>query len=315
MNDFSILFKKFGGINLIKHYLKNRVLFFAIQHLLFYGSSKKSLEILRLCIQFKMYKRLTKKYFYVKNQFLHEYNKESLSQNKANIIWICWFQGIENAPLIVQKCYESVKTFFPYKTIHVITTENFEKYVSIPEYITYKWKNKIISDAHFSDILRIELLIKYGGTWIDSTVLCTGNNIPKSFFDSELFVYQILKPGRDGHSFYTSNWFISAYSNNKILMFVRKLLYEYWKNNNRVVDYFIFHMFFAIVCEWFPEEYEKIPKYCNSIPHVLLLELFTEFSVQRFEEIKSMSSIHKLSYKFDEGQINKQNTFYEFLFK
>ena len=36
-------------------------------------------------------------------------------------IWICWFQGIENAPDIVKKCYDSVKRNMPDSNITVIT--------------------------------------------------------------------------------------------------------------------------------------------------------------------------------------------------
>ena len=42
-----------------------------------------------------------------------------------------------------------------------------------------KWEKGRIPAAMFSDLLRVELLIKYGGTWIDSTVLCTGVNDEK----------------------------------------------------------------------------------------------------------------------------------------
>ncbi len=42
--------------------------------------------------------------------------------------------------------------------------------MNIPNSIVSKWKSNVISDTHFSDIIRTELLIKYGGTWIDSTV-------------------------------------------------------------------------------------------------------------------------------------------------
>ena len=43
-----------------------------------------------------------------------------------------------------------------------------------------KHKNNIIDNTHFSDLLRLELLIKYGGTWIDASVLIT--KYDKSFF-------------------------------------------------------------------------------------------------------------------------------------
>lgn len=47
--------------------------------------------------------------------------------------------------------------------------------------------------------------------------------------DSELFLFQCLKPGLDGHVTSVSNWFITSYSNNIIIKLTRNLLYEYWR--------------------------------------------------------------------------------------
>ena len=38
-----------------------------------------------------------------------------------------------------------------------------------------------------SDLLRLELLTKYGGTWVDATVYFSDDNLPNFFFDSDLF--------------------------------------------------------------------------------------------------------------------------------
>lgn len=149
--------------------------------------------------------------------------------NVGNKIWFCWFQGIEAAPEIVKKCYKSLEKNLPNKEIVVITSENFSEYVDFPDYIIEKWKKNIITNTHMTDSLRLELLIKYGGMWVDATVLCScpEEEIPHYFFDSDLF--QCLKLGRDGHRTYVSSWLISAKTNNRILMATKYLCYEYWK--------------------------------------------------------------------------------------
>lgn len=78
--------------------------------------------------------------------------------------------------------------------------------------------------------------------WVDATVLCTSKkeNIPDYFFNSDLFLYQILKSNRDGQTQPISNCLISAKTNNTILMMSRYLCYEYLKKNNEMVNYFLF---------------------------------------------------------------------------
>ena len=58
----------------------------------------------------------------------------------------------------------------PGKEFVVLDKTNISDYVRLPEYIEKKWKAGIIGNAQYSDLVRNELLIKYGGYWIDSTV-------------------------------------------------------------------------------------------------------------------------------------------------
>ena len=214
-------------------------------------------------------------------------------------------------------CYASLKKNLPNKNIVVLTKENLEKYVSFPKYIKEKWEKGIITDTHMTDLLRLELLTNYGGTWIDATVLCTEKEekIPSYFFDSDLFFYQTLKPGRDGNASYMSSWYINAKSHNKILEITKYLCYEYWKNNNELIDYFLFHDFLSIVLDEFPKEWNKIIPRDNATPHELLLRLFDEYDQTTWEAIVQQTPFHKLTYKFAESEEKKVNTFYRKIVK
>lgn len=314
MNEFKKIFKKVNGFSVIKNYIKARVLSLAIIQVLVLGTSKKALEILRLSTQFKVQLKLKKKYDYIlKECDKKEYN--DLEQKRSNKVWVCWLQGIENAPLLVQKCFESLNKNLIDKEIIVITDENYTQYVKFPKHIIEKWQDGTITNTHFSDLLRLELLINHGGTWIDATVLCTGSNIPSYILDSDLFFYQILKPGLDGHSLMISSWLITSCTNNKVLLVTRELLYEYWKKEKSMKDYFLLHMFMSIVLERYPEEYNKVFKMCNSIPHILLLSLFNKYDESYYSEIKKLSNFHKLNYKRKEEEFNMKNTYYDILIK
>jgi hypothetical protein len=161
-----------------------------------------------------------------------------------------------------------------------------------------------------SDLLRLELLIRYGGTWMDATVFCSGKQYPKYMFDSDLFVFQCLKPGLDGHCTSISNWFMTACSNHPILLLTRALLYQYWSNHTKLVDYFIFHDFFQMAIEAYPEEWKNVVPFSNSVPHMLLLRLFEPFKKEVFDGIMEQTCIHKLTYKFSEKECLKPDTNY-----
>ena len=244
MKKFKKLFQQVNGVSVLKQYATAHVLFFAIVQTFFNGFSKKSLEIVRLSVENKIMKKMRKQYSPCVSNILSSYDWNKLEHTHKNIIWFCWFQGLDNAPDIVLKCYNSLKNIGNMK-IKIITKDNFKEYVTIPSYILEKYNKGLISNAHFSDILRLELLIKYGGTWIDSTVYCSNNQIPSYMLNSDLFLFQNLKPGLDGHCSRISNCFITAYSNHPILILTRDLIYTFWKKNNKVKDYFFFHRFFS----------------------------------------------------------------------
>ncbi len=310
------IFEKQGGKKLLKQYWKSGAFFTAVGEFLLLGKSRTALEILRLSTQMKARRKLEKKY----KKRLVEFDKKydvNLSHETSNKVWICWFQGMESAPVLVQNCYQSLKENLTDRELILITSENMADYVQFPDFIMDKWKKGQITHTHMTDLLRLELLITYGGMWVDATVYCTSKrkDISNFYFDSDLFLYQCLKPGRDGHSNYVSSWLMSAKSNNKLLMAARYLCYEYWKENKEMIDYFLLHDFMSIVLEYYPEEWNNIIPRDNATPHILLLRLFQKYDEQMWNAIRQQSPFHKLTYKFTEEQTKMKGTYYDVLFR
>lgn len=314
MKNLIKLFRKVGGIDIVKRYCYAHVIIYASIVTLLLGFSHKSLEIVRLAINNRILKKLRKKYRLFIKSYLENYKHNSeLEKNKSNKVWVCWFQGIENAPKIIRKCYKNLQENLHGKEIILITDENYMNYVNFPDSIQKKIDQGIIPAAHKSDLIRLELLIKYGGTWIDLTVYCSGKNYPDYIMNSDLFLFQNLKPGLDGHCTSVSNWFITACTNNPILLLVRSLLFDYWEKNNKLIDYFIFHDFFQLAIEAYPEEWSKVIPFNNSVPHILLLRLFENYDEDIWNAVIKMSCFHKLTYKFTKEDEMKPGTFYNYI--
>ena len=200
----------------------------------------------------------------------------------------------------------------PDKKIIVLTEANMWDYVSMPDFIKEKYKKGIISRTHFSDLLRLELLITYGGTWIDSTVLCTAE--PNYAFNTPLFAFKTNEKNDPATA--AQNWFMSAEKNNPILCLTRELHYKYWEKCNYQIHYFIFYFFMKLAAEKYNKEWNLIPFFSDVPPHIMQRELFTEYSKERMEQLKRMSDIHKLTYKFKkDSDLQKQNTIYKKIIK
>lgn len=310
MNIKNVLAKQGGAKLLFKQYAKAGALPATFFELLTLGKSRTALEIIRLSYTLKVKNKLKRKYKKVLTEFDATYD-DTLEHKSSDYIWICWLQGMENAPAIVQKCYQSVVKNNPNKEVVLLTDENIHEWVTFPAHIKEKYEKGMITKTHLSDLLRLELLIRYGGTWMDATVFCSANQIPDYFFDSDLFFFQTLKPGRDGKANYLSSWFITAKTNNKILMATRALCYAYWETNNLIWDYFLLHDFCSIVLDLYEEEWRAIIPRDNETPHLLLLRLFDEYDERMWNAIMEQTPFHKLTYKFSQENSEKPDTNYK----
>ncbi len=265
----------------------------------------KSKELLELNKNYSIYLKLKKKY----SKFI---KKNIACENKTSkYVFTCWLQGEENAPELVKACINSMRKNLKNREIVVITAENMKDFVEFPSYIIEKWQKGIITNTHFSDILRSALLAKHGGLWLDATVLCTGDITKYINNDTELFVFSNEHRRNDVEIL--SSWLIYAKPNNPIIVNTLNLLYKYWEKKNKLCDYFLFHKLFTICAKALPEEWAKVPFFSNINPHVIwFYEFFKPFNKNRFEDVKKMSNFHKLSYKFDKNDLQK-GSFYEYL--
>lgn len=314
MKNFCLLFKKVGGKEIIHQYKAAHVLIYSFIITLFLGLSKKSLEIVRLAVNNRILCRMRKKYKPYIDSYVQSH-RDKLEQKHSNIVWFLWLQGMEKAPDLVKKCYRSIVEKMPNRDIVLLTNENYRNFIQFPDYIQKKIDLGIITKTHMSDLLRLALLNKYGGTWIDATVYCSGKDIPGYMLDSDLFLFQNLKPGLDGQCTCISSWFITAATNNPILLLTQSLLYNYWEKNTKMIDYFLFHDFFQLAIEAYPDEWNKVVPFSNSIPHILLLRLFEKYDESIWKAIKELTPFHKLTYKFDDYQLTVRDTYYNHIFE
>lgn len=116
-------------------------------------------------------------YRYKTNEVLDHY-KEQTPQKEEPIgatspIWVCWWQGEKKMPDIVKACYSSICRHADNHSVILITEKNFQEYATMPDFIMQRLYKREMTITHFSDLLRMNLLKRHGGIWLDSTILLT----------------------------------------------------------------------------------------------------------------------------------------------
>jgi len=148
-----------------------------------------------------------------------------------------WYQGIKNAPALIKSCIQSVIINREKHPVYILDKNNYKKYVDLPDYILKKFNDGKFSITHFSDIIRMALLAKHGGYWIDSTYFVT---TPLTYDNYSLFTLKLsqcyagtVTKCRWAGNFLgmPKNSFLSVYAYNAFLL--------YWKNYDKLIDYYL----------------------------------------------------------------------------
>ncbi len=228
----------------------------------------------------------------------------------SDIVWFMWLQGVDNAPEIVKRCYESQRKNLPEKKFVLLDENNVYSYVELPEHIVKKRAEGKIGNAHFSDLVRNALLIKYGGYWIDSTVFMTDAKIIPMIDKSNLFMFSFFYFGFNPEIMELNNWFIHSTTNNNILCLLQEMLFAYWEDYDYAHNYFLYHIMESIVNDYYRKEYVQIPIVSQAQAHVLAHYIYSSYDEQKWEMLKATTGVHKLSTRFNEKWLNKEGNFY-----
>lgn len=234
-----------------------------------------------------------------------------------NKIWICWWQGLDNAPEVVKACVDSIERNAGNNEVIIITDKNYKDYVKFPDWLEEKRRKGIISRTIYSDLLRLNLLSNYGGIWIDSTFFCTGECFSEYM---KLPLWSVKRPDYLHASIasgYFANYSLECdYEHRYVFAVVRDFLYEYWKRYDHLMDYLLTD--YAIVLSQkhvakIKSDYEQIKpnnKNCDELFKVL----GQPYDERVWRTICKDTFLYKLTWKQSfPKEINGTPTFYGML--
>ena len=236
-----------------------------------------------------IYNYLMKRY----HDYINEYKNKSIEiGDNSKKIWCLWWQGLDNAPDLVKKCINSIKSNKGDYEFILLTKDNYRNYSDLPEFIIDKVNKGDITITHFSDILRGNLLKNHGGVWVDATMYFTYNVFDE--FNNITFNSNRQKNTGDYCGFFIGG------KPNKIFYFLNDFLIKYNSDYKRLINYFLIDYTFLIMYRNFPECKDLIDNI--TINNGNLYELAKQFNnLYHEEEYKNLTNntFFKLTYKKD----------------
>ena len=219
-------------------------------------------------------------------------------------IWMLWFQGWDKAPEIARACAATWVHHNPGWQIAFLSARGLAKYA--PDTVVLA-KRQNISLTALSDVVRMELLERFGGVWADATVYCTRPlddwidiGVREGFFAFD----------RPGPSRMIASWFLAARPGSYMARALRQRVALYWRGRIRADEYHWFHRQFAVQYEAdadFRRIWDRAPKLSARVPHHYVPQgekLFQPVTgVDRAAMQQRASFVYKLSHKLDANAI------------
>lgn len=235
--------------------------------------------------------------------------------NKEIRAWSCWWQGQAQAPELVKSCWKSQKRNLPPGIEHIIITEeNYREYVVLPESIMKKVDTGDISYTHLSDIIRVNLLYKYGGFWMDAAVYVL-KPLEKSILEYPIYTRNLPETQFCSNAMWTIG-FLYAKPGNILFRFLSESFSYYFSVYDKLEYYFTLDYMIAIACNLFPdieEQFQQIP-YNNEKAFCLKGHLTEPFDAEKYRCYTENTSIQMLTYKLDLTEVHKEeNTIYKYI--
>lgn len=145
----------------------------------------------------------------------------------ANIIplniWSYW-EGPNNKYIDI--CYKSWLKHCPNYNIVVLNSKNLIKYLPEIRFNNFKHKD---SQARISDYVRFNILVKYGGIWLDATIIITRPLIWVENYKTEFVGYWRQASTTSKKYKVVESWFLACSRNNKFMRLWRD---EFMRINN-----------------------------------------------------------------------------------
>lgn len=223
-------------------------------------------------------------------------------------IWVMWWQGEEAMPPIVKACMRSIVKYSRGLDIVVISQYNAWDYIKVTDTVRRKLDAGQITLAALSDIVRSSLLKDYGGIWIDSTILLTGD-FPAEALTADFSTVRVKPLSTE---VYRGRWCLQFFACAKTHSPVFESLYQLWMDYWETFDSNIEYLMVDYFIDYSYRNIESVRHLIDSVSVVnehhysLGAILNDKFDEQKAEEIESWG-MHKLSCRL---RVHPGDTFF-----
>ncbi len=215
-------------------------------------------------------------------------------------VWVCWWQGEEGMPELIRGCIRNIKNNIPEdKTVlRIVTLANCMEYVTFTENIIRKFNEGQISYMHLSDLLRVELLFRYGGMWVDAAYFVS-KPIEVSIFERPLYTLRFKTPVREADitkgRWQECLWYTKK--GYKLFRFLTESFWYYWEVEDGLADDGLLNNMIAVAVDEFPDIWHDLEQcgYCSNEVFLMSQWMNRKYSPERVARFAQKGTFYKLN--------------------
>lgn len=226
--------------------------------------------------------------------------------NENLSVFTYWADGFHKSPAIIKAIDVIQKNRLNSFEIIKLDETNIDFFIDIPPHMKKLTESSI---AHLSDYYRVALLKKYGGIWMDATVipgLDFEERIQEMINNDSVVVPRYENILEESSSI--SNWFIaSPHNNNRLIIMLEKALDLWVYDNFEFSYYFMFHAMCDFIIQLdsiVGKEWREYPFLSAYDSHKLQKREYEKFN-EELIQIMNENIVNKMTYKID---YNKNNS-------
>ncbi|WP_374412886.1 capsular polysaccharide synthesis protein [Novosphingobium colocasiae] len=212
----------------------------------------------------------------------------------SRTVWIYWDRGWDAMPPLARLSYDSWRQRNPGWEVRLLDQETALTLTGIPAEVSAKR----MKPSQLADLIRLELLTRFGGVWVDATTFCQvpldqwlAPAMPFGFFAFTVTEQRTV-----------ATWFLASAQDNPIMRAWRDVAFSFWSCASSPTTYLMFYDFFSLALARFPEA-GRMWRYSSHLErtqeNILRYEYLTKDLAPAFAQAleRGLIPLHKFSFR------------------
>lgn len=231
----------------------------------------------------------------------------------GNTIWVFWYQGMEQAPPLVRKCIDVISAADGFNVV-IMDKDNLEEHFSFEGNIRSLFQSGKITVQTLSDIIRLQLISRHGGIWMDATLLVMDRNLLSQIRTMPYFSIRHSRADFINKSKW-STFCMAGGKDNPFFSLAYDIFLEWYETHDGILDYFMIDYILLYIYRNYPWAAEMVDSMKPVVRDAYWINRnwYEKFDEAKWAKMVRENSFQKLNWRDKDSPLPESSVGYHFL--